>query len=87
MPVLWIPPSLRDLTGGEEQVAVPGATVAAALDALDQRYPGVRERLLAGDQLRPGIAVAVDGVVNHRRLRHPLAETSEVQFLPAVGGG
>ncbi len=87
MPVIFVPPSLRDLTGGQEQVTVPGATVREALAALEERCPGVQERLMEDGQLRPGITVAVDGVVTRQRLRCPLEETSEVHFLPALSGG
>ncbi len=87
MPVIWVPPALRDLTGGQEQVTVPGATVREAIAALEELYPGVQERLLQDGQLLPGIAVAVDGVVTQQRLRCPLREDSEVHFLPALSGG
>ncbi len=87
MPIIWIPPSLRDLTGGREQVTVPGASVREAIAALDERYPGVQERLLHAGRLRPGISVAVDGVVTQQRLRCPLNDNSEVHFLPALSGG
>ena len=87
MPVLFIPPGLRDLTAGHEQVTVPGTTVRAALSALDELYPGAAAHLLEGDRLRPGITVVVDGVASRQRLRHPLGKNSEVHFLPAIGGG
>ncbi len=87
MPVIFVPPSLRDLTGGHEQVIVPGSTVREALASLEERCPGVQDRLLEDGRLRPGIAVAVDGVVTRQWLRHPLKETSEVHFLPALSGG
>ncbi len=87
MPVVWIPALLRDLTGGQEKISVPGATVRDVIDQVDARYPGVKERLLEGDRLRPGIAVVVDGSVSRQRLRHKLDEGTEVHFLPAIGGG
>jgi hypothetical protein len=31
--------------------------------------------------------VVVDGRVSNQRLRHRLIESSEVHFLPAIGGG
>ena len=87
MPILFIPSLLRDLTDGQEKVIVPGTTVEQALDALDARYPGVKERLVENHRLRPGISVFIDGEQTRLRLRHPLTETSEVHFLPAIGGG
>ena len=88
MPVVWIPALLRELTGGQEQVTAPGETVRQVIESLDERYPGIRARLSDEDgRLRPGITVAVDGQVSRLRMRHPLAENSEVHFLPAISGG
>ena len=87
MPVVFIPALLRDLTGGQESVQLPGDTVRKVIEELDRSYPGVKTRLYDGDRLRPGIAVVVDGVVSSQRLRHKLSESSEVHFLPALSGG
>jgi molybdopterin synthase sulfur carrier subunit len=88
MPVVWIPALLRDVTAGQEQVNVPGETVREVIEHLDERYPGIKERLCdEDDRLRPAIAVAVDGQISRLRLRQPLAGTSEVHFLPAISGG
>ncbi len=54
---------------------------------LDSRYPGIKARLCDAERLRPGIAVVVDGEVSPLRLRQRLSDTSEVHFLPAIGGG
>ncbi len=87
MAVVWIPSLLRDLTGGQPQVNVPGETVREVIAALEKVYPGIEARLCDGGQLRPHIAVVVDGQVSAHRLRHRLTETSEVHFLPAISGG
>jgi molybdopterin synthase sulfur carrier subunit len=87
MPVVWIPALLRDLTGGQERVTVPGETVRQVIEHLEVRFPGIQDRLLEGDRLRPGLAVVVDGEVSRERLRHRLTETSEVHFVPAISGG
>lgn len=87
MAVVWIPAPVRDLTGGQERVTAPGATVAEVIAALDRAYPGVRDRLCEAGALRPGLAVAVDAQLARRGLLEPVGETSEVHFLPAIGGG
>jgi len=87
MPVLHIPPLMRDLTGGAAEVRVPAHTVADAIDALDAAYPGAKARLCEGERLAPGLAVAVDGRRAALGLQTPLGEESEVRFLPAVAGG
>jgi molybdopterin synthase sulfur carrier subunit len=87
MPTVWIPGLLQDLTGGQERVAVPGLTLSQVIDNLEAAYPGTRARLIEEGRLRPSIAVAVDGEISHRRLRHRLRDDSEIHFLPAISGG
>jgi molybdopterin synthase sulfur carrier subunit len=87
MPTVWIPPLLRELTGGQVTVSVPGATVRQVIDAMEEAYPGMRTRLCEGDRLRPSLSVVVDGAVSRRGLGHPLDEASEVHFVPVVSGG
>lgn len=84
---VWIPPHHRDLTAGAERVEAHGDTIRAVLADLDAHFPGLAERLAAGQKLRPGIAVAVDGVVASAGLRHRLAAPSEIHFVPALAGG
>jgi molybdopterin synthase sulfur carrier subunit len=87
MPVVWIPAPMRDLTGGHVTVSVPGATVREVIAALDRAHPGVRDRLCAGDALRPGLAVAIDTQLARLGLDEAVRATSEVHFLPALSGG
>jgi sulfur-carrier protein len=87
MAIVWIPSLLRDLTGGEDSIELTAADVGGLVDALDLRFPGVKSRLCQGDQLRPGLAVAVDTKLARLGLSEPLSEESEVFFLPAIGGG
>jgi len=87
MPTVWIPSLLRDLTSGEDFLTVPGETVWQVIENLDARYPGIRDRLYEQGTLRRNIAVVVDGVTSHQRLRHRLTESSEVHFVPAISGG
>jgi molybdopterin synthase sulfur carrier subunit len=87
MAVVWIPSLLRDLTHGRDTIAVQGKTVAEVLEAMEQAYPGVRNRLCDENGLRKGIAVAVDTQIARLGLAEPVGEASEVHFLPAVGGG
>jgi molybdopterin synthase sulfur carrier subunit len=87
MPQVFIPALMRSLAGGAAQVEVSGATVRQIVNELEARYPGLRDRLCDGDELRPGIAVAVDGRVSSRGLLQKVEPASEVHFLPAIGGG
>jgi len=87
MPTVFIPPPLKTLAGGVTQVTVEAASVRAAVDELEARFPGMRDRLCHEGRIRPGWSVAVDGHVASQGLRKNLSEDSEVHFLPAIGGG
>jgi molybdopterin synthase sulfur carrier subunit len=78
---------LQSLTRGEDKVTVPGATVQELIDNLEAQYPGVKERLCDRGELRPHIAVAIDGDVSPEGLEQDVQETSEVHFIPALSGG
>lgn len=87
MPRVFIPPQLRSLTGGVEVVEADGRTVRQVIDDLEARHPGLRERLCEGDDLKPGLSVAVDGNVSGLGVFQRVRAESEVHFLPAIGGG
>lgn len=87
MPTVFIPPQLRDLTGGTAQVTVEAQTVRQAIEALEIQFPGIKGRLCKDDELAPGLQVSVDQVMTARGIRAPLKPNSELHFLPAFGGG
>jgi molybdopterin converting factor small subunit len=87
MATVWIPSLLRELTGGREQAQVSGRTVGDVIEHLESQFPGIRQKLCTVQGLRPGIAVAVDTQISRLGLQQPVAEDSEVHFLPAVSGG
>ena len=87
MPVAWIPATLRSLAGGEESVRVAGATVREVIEALDERFPGIKARLCDNDSLRPGLAVVIDNQVSRAGLWQSVGAESEIHFVPAIAGG
>ena len=88
MATVFIPTLLEGLTGGARTVAVPGGNLRQVIDALEARFPGMKERLLDEEgRLIPEIMAAIDGETNHLGLLQPVGETSEIQFVPAIGGG
>jgi sulfur-carrier protein len=87
MATVWIPPLLRDVTDGRENVIASGATVAEVVADLERQYPGFRERLCRGETIRPGISVVVDNRATPLGLLASVRPDSEVHFLPAIGGG
>lgn len=78
---------LRDLTGGASQAVVPGTSVREVIEELEHRYPGVKPRLMEGDELRPNISVVVNGSAGQKRLRERVTAESEIHFLPTISGG
>lgn len=87
MPEVWIPSLMRSLTHGQEQVQVPGETVREVIENLEARFPGISERICEDGRIRPGLAVAIDGVVGNEGMRQKVAEESEVHFVTAISGG
>ena len=87
MATVFIPSLMQTLTNGEKQVRVEGLTVRQVINNLDGMYPGVKERLVEDDRVKPNISVAVDGEVTPLGMLEKVGEDSEVHFLPAIGGG
>lgn len=86
MPVEFrLPDALRDVTGGAGIVAAEGVTLAAAIDDLGTRFPGLPERLLDDGGLRRLVNIYV-GSVDVRYgdgLGTALADGDVVTILPA----
>lgn len=84
-----IPTQLRSLTGGDREVSAEGSTVGAVIADLEQRFPGLGERLVNDGELRRFVNLYVDG--EDVRFQEGLATAvpggSEVAIIPAVAGG
>jgi hypothetical protein len=87
MPHVFIPPLLRTLTSGQDVIDVAGQNVREVIVNLDRQFPGVRDRLIDGDRLKPGLSVAIGTKVSTRGLMSKTLPGDEVHFLPAIGGG
>lgn len=87
MATVWIPSLLRDLCGGERVVEASGRTVREVIANLEARCPGMGERILREGELRPELAISVDGETTQIGLLQPVGERAEVHILPALGGG
>jgi molybdopterin synthase sulfur carrier subunit len=81
---------LRGLTNNQDTVSVEGATVAALIDDLEKKYPGIKTRLVddAG-KLRRFVNIYVNGedVRFLQEQATPLAADVEVSIVPAIAGG
>jgi molybdopterin synthase sulfur carrier subunit len=87
MATVFIPAQLRELTGSAAQVEIEARNVREVIAALEQRFPGIRDRLCTADELSPSLQVSIDGVMTTRGLVAKVGPHSEVHFLPALGGG
>ena len=88
MASVWIPATMQHLTGGEAVVQATVIMVRELVNPLDETYPGLKAAIAQDDgRLRPGVAVAVDGYVTSLGLYQRIADRSDVQFVPAIGGG
>ncbi len=84
-----IPTILRTFTGGEKAVQGAGATLAAVIDDVDARHPGLKARIVESDSLRRFVNVYVndEDVRFTGGLSAPTADGDVVVVLPAVAGG
>ena len=87
MATVFIPSLMQSLTDGQHEVQIEGATVRQIVNNLDAAFPGMKERLMDDDHMKPNISVAVDGEVTPLGMLEKVGENSEVHFLPAIGGG
>ena len=69
------------LTGGVADLVVEATTVRALIRALDERFPGI------GEKLSSGTSVAIDGEIIPDADLEALAPHAEVHFLETLGGG
>lgn len=81
-----IPAALRTYTRALH-VAADGETLAALFDDLDQRYPGLRFRVIDEQGgLRPNMRIFVNGL-GTRDLGHGLRPDDFVAVVLALSGG
>ena len=87
---LHLPPTLPPLFPGlPRQLDLEAATVDEAIERLDERWPGLRDRLCEGGRgqivLRPHINVFVDR--ERAALDSAISTTSRVDVIAAISGG
>jgi molybdopterin synthase sulfur carrier subunit len=84
---LHLPPTLPSLFADlPRQLEVNAATVDQAIERLDERWPGLRDRLCEpGPVLRPHINVYVDR--ERATLDTALEARSRVDVIAAISGG
>lgn len=87
MAAVYLPRSLMALfPQAPRHFQVEVDSVAALIRAMDERWPGMWDRLCEpGPRLREHINVFVDG--ERAVLAAPLSDASRVHIIPAVAGG
>lgn len=72
---------------GADEVEARGASLGALLEDLDQRYPGIRFRMVdEQDQLRKHMRFFVNGEIV-KDLSYPIKPGDEVGIVQALSGG
>jgi molybdopterin converting factor small subunit len=84
-----IPPTLREVTGGEREVPAEGDTVRELLEDLMGRFPGLRPQLVEDGDIAPFVNVYVEGedVRTLDGLETDVRPGATVILLPAMAGG
>jgi len=87
MPIVVIPALLRKYTEGKDRVTANGRNVGQVIDDLERQYPGLREHVIEDGEVKPSVAISVDGEMSTGGVLEPVRESSEIFILPAIGGG
>ncbi len=84
-----IPTILRTYTDGAKTVSGDGDTLAALIDDVNGRHPGLKDRIVDATALRRFVNVYVndEDVRFSGGLSAPVADGDVVVVLPAVAGG
>ena len=85
-----IPAPLRKVTNDKDRVEVDAENLADMVQAMEEQYPGIKERLLdETGELRHFVNIYVNGedVQFLDGLETAISESDEVSIVPAVAGG
>lgn len=85
-----IPTPLRKLTDDQESIEIESNTIGGAIDELEGKFPGIKERLVDEEgEIRRFVNV----YVNEEDIRFlenqdtPLKEGDDISIIPAIAGG
>ncbi|MFO0693321.1 MAG: MoaD/ThiS family protein [Polyangiales bacterium] len=84
-----IPTPLRTLTGGQDEVSVEGATVAAVIDALEAKHPGLKDRVCDAKGVRRSVNLYLgeEDVRYLDGLATAVKPGETLSIVPAIAGG
>ena len=85
-----IPTPLRKLTDDQESIEIESNTIGGAIDELEGKFPGIKERLVDEEgEIRRFVNV----YINEEDIRFlenqdtPLKEGDDISIIPAIAGG
>jgi molybdopterin synthase sulfur carrier subunit len=90
MPVtVKIPVPLQRLTEGKEEVEGEAGTIIALVKSLDQKYPGLADRISEEGKLRRFVNIYVneEDVRFMQNEETMVKDGDEVSIVPAIAGG
>jgi molybdopterin synthase sulfur carrier subunit len=84
-----IPVPLQRLTQGKDEVEGEPGTIISLVNNLDQKYPGLGERISEGGKLRRFVNIYVneEDVRFLKNEETPVKDGDEVSIVPAIAGG
>lgn len=90
MPTVKFTYALKRFFPGLQHTQAMGGTLAAVLEEMEARYPGVRSYVLDEQgKLRQHVNIFIDGVLIKDRIKlsDPFAKHSEIYIMQALSGG
>lgn len=84
-----IPVPLQRLTQGKEEVEGVAGTIISLINDLDQKYPGLGERITEDGKLRRFVNIYVneEDVRFMKNEETEVKDGDEVSIIPAIAGG
>lgn len=84
-----IPTPLRTLTAGEEAISADGANIAALIDDMEAKFPGIKERLVDEKGVRRFVNLYLgdEDIRFLDGLETELKDGDELSIVPAIAGG
>ena len=84
-----IPTPLRVLTNNETSVEVSGEKIINIINNLDEKFPGITEKILDNNELKHFVNIYVNGedIRYLDSLDTKVESGDEIAIVPAVAGG
>ncbi|MBL0713329.1 MAG: MoaD/ThiS family protein [Desulfosarcina sp.] len=87
--MIRIPGSLKSWLDGKTELICQGENVSDCIDYLDQKFPGVKSKLLDQDGNISNILIFLNGdnLRNLGGLQTPVNDSDEISMIPLFAGG